>query len=316
MNSQYFQTVILCIGVGLAPVDLVASELKANPKTQVQTAETQVQTLRERRLRRMLQYHQRRAALQHVSSFVERNAPYRRFTLTEIREHYEAKGAALTKVVRSAKLRKDTLAHAKARALAEVKAIAAVMRSRVEAEQRAMASTIRQMKSENPNYAEDALRLAAETAEKNPGEVITQTEGLPILSKTVDMDYLDTLKRTPKLVPSKIVSEPVMPTRTTNPTAELANPGNVPSFLVQPYSQEQLLDLAQRQAMTAYKKEQALNKVKEAQRRAEVQQSTSSISEKRRKLKELLALYAGDKISPKEYYERRALIMGTEPADQ
>ena len=160
MKSQYFQTVILCIGVGLAPVDLVASELKANPKTQVQTAETQVQTaetqgqtLRERRLRRMLQYHQRRAALQHVSSFVGRNAPYRRFTLTEIREHYEAKGAALTKVVRSAKLRKDTLAHAKARALAEVKAIAAVMRSRVEAEQRAMASAIRQMKSENPNYA-------------------------------------------------------------------------------------------------------------------------------------------------------------------
>ena len=68
--------------------------------------------------------------------------------------------------------------------------------------------------------------------------------------------------------------------------------------------------------MTAYKKEQALNKVKEAQRRAEVQQSTSSLSEKRRKLKELLALYAGDKISPKEYYERRALIMGAEPADQ
>ena len=56
--------------------------------------------------------------------------------------------------------------------------------------------------------------------------------------------------------------------------------------------------------------------MKEAQRRAEVQQSTTSLSEKRRKLKELLALYAGDKISPKEYYERRALIMGTEPADQ
>ena len=316
MKSQFYLTVILCTGVGVAPMELVANELKADPKPKVQTAEAQTQTLRERRLRRMLQYHQRRAALQHVSSFVERNAPYRRFTLTEIREHYEAKGAALAKVVSSAKLRNDTLAHAKARALAEVKAIAVVMRSRLEAEQRAMASAIRQMKSENPNYAEDALRLAAEAAEKNHGEVITQTEGLPILSKTVDMDYLDTLKRTPKLVPGKIVSEPLMPTRTTNPTAELANPDNVPSFLVQPYSQEQLLDLAQRQAMTAYKKEQALIKVKEAQRRAEVQQSTTSLSEKRRKLKELLALYASDKISPKEYYERRALIMGAEPADQ
>ena len=92
------------------------------------------------------------------------------------------------------------------------------------------------------------------------------------------MDYLDTLKRTPKLVPSKIVSEPVMPTRTTNLPRNWPIPTTSP-FLVQPYSQEQLLDLAQRQAMTAYKKEQALNKVKEAQRRAEVQQSTSSLSE-------------------------------------
>ena len=316
MKSRFYLTVILCAGVGLAPLKLVASDLKANPRPQIQTAKAQAQTLRERRLLRMLQYHQRRAALQHVSSFVQRNAPYRRFSLNEIREHYEAKGAALAKVVRSAKLRNDTLAYTKARALAEVKAISAVMRSRLEAEQRAMASAIRHMKSENPNYAEDALRLATETAEKNPGEVITQTEGLPILSKTVDMDYLDPLKRTPKLVPSKIVTEPVMPARTTNPTAELAQPDNVPSFLVQPYSQEQLLDLAQRQAMAAYKKEKALEKVKEAQRRAEVQQSTTSLSEKRRKLKELLALYANDKISPKEYYERRALIMGTEPADQ
>ena len=212
MKSQFYLTVILCTGVGVAPMELVANELKADPKPKVQTAEAQTQTLRERRLRRMLQYHQRRAALQHVSSFVERNAPYRRFTLTEIREHYEAKVAALAKVVSSAKLRNDTLAHAKARALAEVKAIAVVMRSRLEAEQRAMASAIRQMKSENPNYAEDALRLATESAEKNHGEIITQTEGLPILSKTVDMDYLDTLKRTPKLVPVKIVSEPLMPT--------------------------------------------------------------------------------------------------------
>lgn len=318
MKSRFYLTVILCTGVGVLPVDLIASEPNAGiaPTPQIQTAEAKAQSLRERRLRRMLQYRQRRAALQHVSSFVQRNAPYRRFNISEIREHYEAKGTALAKVVRSAQLREDTLAHAKARALAEVKAIAAVMRARIEAEQRAMAAAIRQMKTDNPNYSEDALRLAAETAEKNPGEVITQSEGLPILSKTVDMDYLDPLKRTPKLVPGKIETAPVAPTRTVHPTAELANPSSVPSFLVQPYSEDQLVDLAQRQAMTAYKKEQALRKVKEAQRRAEVQQSTSSLSEKRRKLKELLALYANDKISPKEYYERRALIMGSEPLEQ
>ncbi|HJO58754.1 MAG TPA: hypothetical protein QF772_11110, partial [Nitrospinaceae bacterium] len=77
-----------------------------------------------------------------------------------------------------------------------------------------------------------------------------------------------------------------------------------------------LQELAQRQAMTEYKKRQALKRVKEAQSRAAITQVAASTSDKRRKLKELLTLYAQDQISPKEYYERRALIMGTEPTGQ
>ena len=66
MKSQFYLTVILCAGVGLAPLKLVASDLKANPRPQIQTAKAQAQTLHERRLLRMLQYHQRRAALQRL----------------------------------------------------------------------------------------------------------------------------------------------------------------------------------------------------------------------------------------------------------
>ena len=74
--------------------------------------------------------------------------------------------------------------------------------------------------------------------------------------------------------------------------------------------------MAQQQAMTEYKKQQALNKVKAARQRSEITQTTVSTYDKRRKLKEVLVLYSEDKISPKEYYERRALIMGPVPAEQ
>jgi len=213
-------------------------------------------------------------------------------------------------------LRQQAVIQAKARALAEVKAIALVLRARIEAEERAMASALRQMKEQNPNYAEEALRLAADATVNRGGEIVTQTEDLPILSKTIDMDYLDTLKRNPTLVPGKIERLPIMPTKSPKTQETLEQPSSVPSFMLQPYSQENLQDLAQRQAMTEYKKQQALKRVKEAQRRAEVTQAASSTTDKRRKLKELLVLYAQDKISPKEYYERRTLIMGIKPAEQ
>jgi len=127
------------------------------------------------------------------------------------------------------------------------------------------------------------------------------------------MDYLDTLKRNPTLVPGKIERLPITPAKSTEPVEQ---PDNIPSFLLQPYSQKNLQELAQRQAMTEYKKRQALKRVKEAQSRAAITQVAASTSDKRRKLKELLTLYAQDQISPKEYYERRALIMGTEPTGQ
>ena len=309
MRFHYYFTLFLCAWVAFPTANIQAEE-----KTPEHKDEGPLNAVpQERRLQRQLQYHKRRGALLHVSNFMRRTAPYRRFTLGEIKQQYEAKGAALAKVAKSSILRERAVFQAKARALAEVKAIAIVLRSRIEAEERAMASALRQMKEQNPNYAEESLQLAAEATAKRGGEVITETDNLPILSKTIDMDYLDTLKRNPALVPGKIERLPITPTKSSKAVEQ---PDHVPSFMLQPYSQKNLQDLAQRQAMTEYKKQQALKRVKTAHRRAEVTQAATSTSDKRRKLKELLVLYAQDKISPKEYYERRALIMGTEPTGQ
>ncbi len=309
MRLRYYFTFFLCAWVAFPPTNVQAEENKPAHKDEG----SRNTSPRERRLQRQLQYHKRLGALLHVSGFMRRTAPYRRFTLGEIKQQYEAKGEALAKVAKSSKLREQAVIQAKARALAEVKAIAFVMRERIDAEQRAIATALHQMKEENPNYGEDALRLAAKAAEKHDGELITQTENLPVLSKIIDMDYLDTLKRNPTLVPGKIERLPITPAKSTEPVKQ---PDNTPSFLLQPYSQKNLQELAQRQAMTEYKKRQALKRVKEAQSRAAITQVAASTSDKRRKLKELLTLYAQDQISPKEYYERRTLIMGTKPAEQ
>ena len=319
MRFRYYFILFLCAWVAFPAVSIQAEENNLRPIPEVTGEEPRNMSMRERRLQRQLQYYKRQAAIQHVSRFMRRTAPYRRFTLGEIKQQYEAKGAALAKVAKSAMLRQQAVIQAKTRALAEVKAITVVMRSRVEAEQRAIATALRRMKEGNPNYGEDALRLAAEAAEKHNGELITQTEDLPILSKTIDMDYLDTLRRTPALAHGKVERPSLTPQKSVKPPSKVSTQTQVPSvssFVLQPYNRENLQDLAQRQAMTEYKKQQALKRVKEAQRRADNTQVATSTSEKRRKLKELLMLYAQDKISPKEYYERRTLIMGAEPVEQ
>tara|TARA_Y100000588_G_C14218668_1_gene910011 strand:- start:205 stop:1161 length:957 start_codon:yes stop_codon:yes gene_type:complete len=311
MNSRFCLAFFLCGWMILSPISL-----KAGEDNSIQRPEIRIKELQSRRLQRQLQYQKRQAALQHVSRFMQNTAPYRKFNLKEIKEQYEIKSAALAKVVKSSKLRNRAIVHAKAKALAEVQAMSTVMRARVEAEQRAVVTALRKMKEENPNYEEEALLLATQKAEEQNGEVVTQTEGLPILSKTIDMDYLDSLRRNPTLMPSKITQLPTSSGDKTMPTEASENTDSMPSFVLKPYSQENLKELAQRKAITEYKKRQALQKVSEARRRQEITQAASSSYDRRQKLKELLVLYSQDKISPKEYYERRALVMGTEPTDQ
>ena len=58
-------------------------------------------------------------------------------------------------------------------------------------------------------------------------------------------------------------------------------------------------------------------RAKKASQQAEVSQASVSEGEKRRKLRELINLYVSEKITPREYYRRRDLILGnTNPADK
>ena len=152
MRVRYYFTFFVCAWVAFPPEKIQAEENKSGHTDQGSRNTSQ----RERHLQRQLQFHKRLGALLHVSGFMRRTAPYRSFTLGEIKQQYKAKGAALAKVAKSSMLREQAAIQAKARALAEVKAIAFVMRARLEAEQRAIATALHQMNVENPNYGEDA----------------------------------------------------------------------------------------------------------------------------------------------------------------
>ena len=97
MRFHYYFTLFLCAWVAFPTANIQAEE-----KTPEHKDEGPLNAVpQERRLQRQLQYHKRRGALLHVSNFMRRTAPYRRFTLGEIKQQYEAKGAALAKVAKS-----------------------------------------------------------------------------------------------------------------------------------------------------------------------------------------------------------------------
>ena len=69
-------------------------------------------------------------------------------------------------------------------------------------------------------------------------------------------------------------------------------------------------EAAQLEAMIAFRKQKALKHAKQAREQAAVAQSAMSQDEQRQKLRELVDLYVTEKITPGEYYRRRALILG------
>ena len=86
---------------------------------------------------------------------------------------------------------------------------------------------------------------------------------------------------------------------------------------MQPLTADSVKEAAELEALIAYKKQKALERAKKASQQAEVSQASVSEGEKRRKLRELINLYVSEKISPREYYRRRDLILGnTNPADK
>ena len=211
-------------------------------------------------------------------------------------------------MVTNHRARQQQIALAKRRTLTEVKALATAMRERFEAEERSMAAVIRKMREENPEYADQALRQAVTATEKRAGETITETENLPLLSKTVDLSYVDPIRRTEKRseLPAKLTI-PIRPITSTQPELKPSIP------LIEPHNTASFKDAAELEALIAYKKQKALDRAKQAKQQTKLSQASSSKEEKTRKLRELVDQYVSDKISPSEYYRRRELILGGTP---
>ena len=313
MGSRFYFTVLLCAGVAVCPTQIGAQDrhkidlrsLVAPPFTTANTpapAPIMEQSARDRIIQRRLQYRQRRAALRHV-------ARLRRFAHIDfdtISKAYTAKKSSLHLMVTNHRVSQQQIALAKRRAITEVKALATALRKRFEAEERAMAAVLRKMREENPDYADQALSQAAAAAEKLTGEAITETENLPLLSKTVDLSYIDPIRRNeqhPEL-PAKLTS-PIRPTTSTSPEVNSSFP------FIQPHNPTSLKEAAELEALIAYKKQTALDHARQAKQQTELSQASSSKEEKTRKLRELVDLYVSEKISPREYYHRRELILGT-----
>jgi len=313
MNFRFCIAMLLCVGACVCSIQTDAQDnqkidlrhLVAPPFTVVKTPAPSLgveHSTHHRIVQRRLQYRQRRAALRHV-------ARLRRFAHVDfniISKAYSAKKKLLLQVMTNHHARRQQITLAKRRAITEVKALATVLRERFEAEERAMAAAVRKIREENPDYADRALRQAAVAAEKLTGEAITETENLPLLSTTLDLSYIDPIRRNeqhPEL-PAKLTS-PIRPTTSTPP-------GIKPNFpFIEPHNPASLKEAAELKALIAYKKQKALGHAKRAKQQSERSQVSSSKEEKTRKLRELVDLYISEKISPREYYRRRESILNT-----
>ena len=308
MSSRYYFKLFLCAGVGAfpaqsngqdGPIDL--RHRLAPPTASTNSRPTAAeQAAHDRAIQRRLHYRQRRAALKHVA----RLHRFGQIDFDTISKAYHAKKNALRIIATHHKARQQQVSLAKLRALAEVKALTAAMRQRFEAEQRAMAEAARKLRKENPDHAEQALRRAAETTEQQTGKAITGTENLPLLSKSVDLSYIDPIRRSEK--------EGDLQSKHLFPIQPAIKPSNLrpSSPVMQPNNPASLKEAAKLEALIAFRKQKALDLAKKASQQDEVSQASVSETEKRRKLRELIKLYVTEKISPREYYKRRDLILG------
>lgn len=215
---------------------------------------------------------QRANAIAHV----KRSRRIPNITYPQIQEIYDAKKAALAKVVAEGSYRRTLIAQAKARALAEVKAMVAALRDRHAAEQRALAVAAASLRATNPNYDDDALRQAMAEAQQQGGARVEALEGLPVLPNATAMNYPEGGKG--------VIAK------------NTAEPANTPG------------EQAQLEALRDYKKKLALESVKQARLSTELRQQKISHREMENKLNALLDQFSANQITTKEYYERREQI--------
>lgn len=195
----------------------------------------------------------------------------------------KSKQQKIATLATSAKKLQDEINFAKARALAETQLIAKIISERQAAEEFAVMEVIRQLERENPNFREEALRLAKRNAEQGQAESVTDLFDLPNLNNSLPMTYLEDGIPRDNLV-AKI--------STTRP--RIAHPAQN--------------DPDQQAVERAVKQRLALRKVTDIARQIKTRQAKEARKSAETRRQELIDLYKQDKITASEYYRRRHLL--------
>ena len=306
MNFRFYFTMLLCVGVSFCPIQTGAQvgqninlrNLEAPPTDTVNipvSAPTVEQSVNDRIIQRRLQFRQRRATLRYI-------ARLRRVVQVDsktIPKGWISENNSLYQIVTNHRALQQLITLANRRSIDVVKSFTTTLRKRSVTEERAMAEVIRKMHEEKLDNAKQAPHQTVTSTEKRTGEATSKTNNLPLLSKTINPI------RHAKLLdlPAKLTS-PISSTASTQPEVNTSFP------FVQPHTPASLKEAAELEALIAYKKQKALDRAKQAKRQSEILQISSSKAEKTRKLRELVDLYVSEKISPREYYSRRELILG------
>ena len=290
MHSRQTIALFLCGWMAIFPLRIGAGEgepkLGLTPPTQrldlvPAMGSTNLPETLPRRQRTAIEWakHRRQTARQRVNAIahVKHSRWIPNITYAQIQEIYDAKKAALAKVVSDGGYRRTLIVQAKARALAEVRAMVAVLRDRQAAELLALDDAVAAMRSANPNYDEDALRKAMAEAQQQGGARINALEGLPVLPNATAMNY-------PEDAPTIIAKRAPEPAGTPKEQAQL-------------------------NALRDFKKQLALESVMQARQSKELKQQKISHRAMENKLSTLLDQYVDGKIDAQNYYEQRERLL-------
>ena len=214
-----------------------------------------------------------------------------------IKQSYQAKRRALDGLLASAKVKQQKIValstvarklqeeinFSKARALAETHLIAKITSERQTAEELAITAVVRKLELENPNFREEALRLAKQHAEQNQAESVTDLLDLPVLNNALPMTYHQGGAPRDNLVAK------ISPTRLRVARPVQSNPD-------------------QQAAERAVKQRLALRKTTDIARQMKTHQAKEARKSLETRKQELIDLYKQDKITASEYYQRRHLL--------
>ncbi len=234
---------------------------------------------------------------QEALSLTKERARARRLTFDMVKQSYQAKRRALDGLLAAAKSKQQKIAalaatarkrqeeinFTKSRTLAETRLIAKILSRRQAAEEYSITVVISQLEQENPNFREQALRLAKQQAEQDKPAQVTDLLNLPVLNNSLPMTYHQGGSPSNNLVAKISPARPEI----TRPTDNNRD--------------QQAVERAVKQRL-------ALRKVADIARQMKAQQAAEASKNQQTRKQELIDLYKKDKISAAEYYRRRHLL--------